>query len=223
MKVQDYFRVLRRRGWIIIVTALVTAISAFVFSKVQIPEYRSSVRVGIQAARNDFGQAQTIKILLDSYVAQMYTRTMAQEVIEQLGLMRTAEALKGDVTIASESQQMLIQIDVDDTDGEQANRIAKKWAELLVDWRNSENQRQNKEDRVFAQILEEPTYRLLQPKTLINTAAGGIFGLLLGALTLLGLEWLEAGLIRSGRQLEHEAGLTVLGLIPPVITTKSKG
>ncbi len=215
MKIEAYLAILRRRGWIILVTALVTAMSAFGFSKIQTPVYRSSVRVGIQAARIDWGQAQTVKILLDSYVSMMYTRKMAQQVIDDLGLMMSAETLKGKVKIASDSQQMVIQIDVDDTDGEEANRIAKHWAELLVQWRNSENQKQRKEDRVFATILEEPTYRLLRPKTKINTAAGFVFGLLLGVVIVIGLEWLEAGLVTTAQELERDAGLHILGIIPP--------
>ncbi len=215
MKIEAYLAILRRRGWMILVTALITAMSAFGFSKIQTPVYRSSVRVGIQAARIDWGQAQTVKILLDSYVSMMYTRKMAQQVIDDLGLMMSAETLKGKVKIASDSQQMIIQIDVDDTDGEEANRIAKHWAELLVQWRNSENQKQRKEDRVFATILEEPTYRLLRPKTKINTAAGFVFGLLLGLVIVIGLEWLEAGLVTTAQELESEAGLHILGIIPP--------
>jgi capsular polysaccharide biosynthesis protein len=144
----------------------------------------------------------------------MYRRPIAEEVIERLALMRTPEELKGDVTIASDSQEITIQIDVDDYDGEQANRIAKTWAELLVQWRDSENQYQLKPDRVYATILEEPTYHLLRPKTAINTAAGGVFGLLIGAIVVVGMEWLDAGLIRFGPELEA-LDLTVLGIIPP--------
>lgn len=219
MNIQDYVRVLRRRGWIILLVALVTAVSAFGFSKIQTPIYRSSVRIGIQAARPDWGAAQTVKMMLDSYVAFMYRRPVAEQVIEQLDLMRTPEELKSDVTIASDSQDLTIQIDVDDYDGEQANRIARTWAELLVQWRDSENQYQLKQDRVYATILEEPTYHLLRPKTTINTAAGGVFGLIIGAVVLVGMEWLDAGLIRFGSELEA-LDLTVLGIIPPTSSAK---
>lgn len=215
MNIQDFVQVLRRRGWIVILAVVLTATSAFVFSKAQTPVYRSSIRVGIQG-RTDWGAAQTVKILLDSYVAFMYRRPVAQEVIDRLGLIRTPEDLKGDVTIASDTQDLTIQIDVDDYDGEQANRIAKAWAEELVQWRDQENQLQMKTDRVFATILEEPQYRLLRPKTMINMAAGGIFGLLIGAAVVIGLEWLDAGLIRAAGEIEHKVGLTVIGVVPPV-------
>ncbi len=220
MKVQDYLCVLKRRGWLIVLITVLTTVSALIFSFLQTPVYRSSVDVGIQAARIDWGQAQTVKILLDSYVTVIHTRPWAQRVIEDLDLMLEPEALIGDVTIASDSQNLTIQIDVDANDGEQANRIAKRWAELFVEWRDSENQKQLKEDRVFAQILQEPSYQLLRPKWKINTAAGAVFGLLLGVLAVIALEWFEAGIIRTPRALEEQTGLTVVGVIPPVAPSK---
>jgi len=220
VKIQDYIQVLKRRGWLIGLIAILTAGSALGFSLIQAPVYRSSVDIGIQAARTDWGLAQTVKILLDSYVTVMHTRPWAERVIEDLDLMLEPPDLLGDVIIASDSQNLTIQIDVDSNDGEQANRIAKRWAELLVQWRDSENQKQQKEDRVFAQILQEPTYRLLRPKWKINTAAGAVFGLLLGALAVIALEWFDAGIIRTPRALEEQTGLTVVGIIPPITSTK---
>ncbi|MEA3308045.1 MAG: Wzz/FepE/Etk N-terminal domain-containing protein [Chloroflexota bacterium] len=214
MNIQAYMQILRRRGWLIVLAVLITAVGAFGFSKLQTPVYRSSVQIGIQG-RTDWGAAQTVKILMDSYVSFIYRRPVAEQVIEKLGLMRTPEDLKSDVTLASDTQNLTIQIDVDDYDGEQANRIAKAWAEQLVQWRDSENQLQLKPDRVFATILEEPRYHQLRPKTLINTVAGAIFGLLIGALLVIGMEWLDAGLIRSARDIEQQANLTVVGIIPP--------
>lgn len=220
VKVQDYIRVLKRRGWLIGLVAVLTMVSALVFSLVQTPVYRSSISISIQPARIDWGQAQTVKILLDSYVTVMHTRPWAQRIIEDLDLMMEPEVLVGDVIIASDSQNLTIQIDVDANDGEQANRVAKRWAELFVQWRNSENQKQRKEDRVFAQILQEPTYRLLRPKWKINTAAGGIFGLLLGMLAVIAFEWLDAGIVRTARALEEQTQLTVVGIIPPAVRSQ---
>ena len=220
MKIQDYINVLKRWGWLIGLIAALTMVSALGFSLVQAPVYRSSISISIQPARIDWGQAQTVKILLDSYVTVMHTRPWAQRVIEDLDLMMEPETLVGDVIMASDSQNLTIQIDVDANDGDQANRIAKRWAELFVQWRDSENQKQRKEDRVFAQILQEPTYRLLRPKWKINTAAGGIFGVLLGVVAVVGLEWLDAGIIRTARALEEQTQLTVVGIIPPSALSK---
>ena len=43
MQLQDYARVLLKRGWIIILLAILAAGSAYVFSKLQTPIYRSTV------------------------------------------------------------------------------------------------------------------------------------------------------------------------------------
>jgi len=220
LKIQDYIRILRQRGWIIVLAAVITAVSAFVFSKLQTPVYRSGIQVSIQLARPDLSLTQSTKQVLRSYATVMWSEQRAQQVIDQLNLMRTAADLKGDVKIVPDESLMVIQIDVDDYDGEQANDIANAWARLLVDWRNEKNAQQNKEDRVFAEIIDLATYRLLRPKTLINVAAGGVFGLVLGTVIVLVLEWLEAGIVYDPRELEREVGLAIIGVIPPASTAK---
>ncbi|MBN1873167.1 MAG: hypothetical protein JXA33_02985, partial [Anaerolineae bacterium] len=129
--------------------------------------------------------------------------------------MRTPADLKGDVKIQADDGLLVIQIDVDDYDGEQANRIADTWAQLLVDWRNEQNGRQNKEDRVYAYPIDPAKYRLLRPKTSINVAAGAVFGLVIGVVVVFVLEWLEAGLVINSLDLEREMEVTVIGVIPP--------
>lgn len=221
MRIQDYIRVLRQRGWIIVLAVVLTAASAFVFSKVQTPVYRSSIEIALQPARPDLGLTQSAKWLLNNYTAVLWSKQKAQEVIDRLDLMRTPEDLKGDVTIAADDNRLVIQIDVDDYDGEQANRIANTWAQLFWEWREEQNSRQNKEDRVFAEVIDPASYRQLRPKTAINVAAGGIFGVVLGAVVVFALEWLEAGVVRLPQDLEEETGLTVIGVIPPVSQARS--
>ena len=54
---------------------------------------------------------------------------------------------------------------------------------------------------------DNPTYSKFRPQTTINTAAGGIFGLLLGALIVAALEWIESGLVRTPADVERKLGL----------------
>jgi len=215
VKIQDYVRILRHRGWIILLALVVAAASAFIFSKLQTPVYRSSIEVSIQLARPDLGLTQSAKWLLNSYSATMWSEQNAQEVIDRLDLMRTAKDLKGDVTFAADDARLVIKIDVDDYDGEQANNIANTWAQLFREWREEQNARQNKEDRVFAEVIDPASYRQLRPKTMVNVAAGSIFGLVIGVVIVFLLEWLEAGIVRLPQELEQETGVTVLGVIPP--------
>ncbi len=216
MKIQDYIDVLRRRGWIIILAVVITAVSAFVFSKLRTPVYRASMEVSIQLARPDLGLTQSAKQLLSSYANVMWSEKQADSVIRTLGLYMDPRDLKGDVKIVADDSIMVIKIDVDNSDGELANQIANTWAQLLVQWRDEQNARQDKQDRVFAEIIDLASYSLLRPKTSINVAAGGILGVVLGTLVVFAMEWLEAGVIHDPAALEAETGLTIIGMIPPV-------
>jgi capsular polysaccharide biosynthesis protein len=219
MELGDYFRILRTRGWIIVVVAVVAAVSAFGFSKLQRPIYKSSMQVTVLPARNDLGLAETTKNLLRAYVTIIDTKRFAQQVLDRFQqdgkpLDMTAQQLKNNVVIASYEDKNVMQIDVKDRDGEQANRIALTWAREFQDWRNTENDKVRKEDRVDVVLGDNPIYSKYRPQTTINTAAGGIFGMLLGVLIVAALEWIESGLVLTPADVERKLGLAVLGVIP---------
>jgi capsular polysaccharide biosynthesis protein len=46
------------------------------------------------------------------------------------------------------------------------------------------------------------------------TAAGGILGLVIASVIIFFLEWLEAGIIRTPQDMEHQLNLSVMGTIP---------
>lgn len=222
MTLLDLFVVLRRRGWIILLAALLTAVSAFVFSRLQTPVYESTVRLLVQPARPDLGLTQSAKTVLRSYVEWLKTRQNAQRVIDTLQLDRTDESLLGDVTIASEDENFVIQVDVRNQNGDLANDIARTWADLFVQWRNVENENLRREDRVTALMLDAPRYTLYRPQTTVNVLAGGILGLLLGGLVVFVLEYLEANIIRTRLDAERALGLNVLGVVPAVEPARRK-
>jgi len=215
VELDRYIRVLTRRWWIILVAVVATAVSAVVFSRLQTPTYQSTAEVVVQPARADFGLTQTAKILLRSYMTVADSNYWAQDVIDRLRLDTTPQALRAQARFAAQDDRMVISIEVESTDGEEANRIARTWAELLQEWRNSENQRQRKEDRVDAFLRDEPAYSQSWPPRLpIMAAAGAIFGLILAVVIVFALEWIEAGVFLTSRDLEQSAGVIVLGTIP---------
>ncbi len=213
MELGDYIRILRKRWWIIVVAVVLTAGSALVFSRLQTPVYKSSAQVLVKV-RPDLGLTQSAKWLLRSYVARMYTRDWAQQVIERRELPMKPEKLMSGVIIASDESRFVIQIDVENYDGDVANRIARTWSDLFIEWRDDENQKQRKEDRVEAELLDQPTYVQSWPKTKVVTAAGGIFGLVIAGVVIFFLEWLEAGIVRTPQDVERQLNLVVVGAIP---------
>jgi capsular polysaccharide biosynthesis protein len=155
------------------------------------------------------------KTLLRSYVAWLYTRDNAQQVIDTLHLDQTPEALKSNVNIASDDSQFTVQIEVKDQNQKTAGDVAYQWAVLLQKWRDSENATAQRQDWVSAEVLDTPLISLYTPQTKVNVLAGAILGMVLGGILIFALEYSEAGILRSPQDVERGLSLTVLGAIPP--------
>ncbi|MDY7077833.1 MAG: Wzz/FepE/Etk N-terminal domain-containing protein [Chloroflexota bacterium] len=215
MELGDYTRILQKRWWIIVVAVALTAGSALVFSELQHPEYTSTAEIIIEPARPDLGLTQSTKWLLRSYMTVAESNGWAQKVIDELQLPMTFEQLRSKAHFAAEDDRLMIKLEIEAYDGDQANKIARTWANLLVQWRDSQNQMQRKEDRVYAYLRDEPGYvQSWPPGTKIILAAGAIFGLVIAGVVIFFLEWLEAGIVRTPQDLEHQLNLTVVGAIP---------
>jgi capsular polysaccharide biosynthesis protein len=213
MELSDYLRILRQRGWIILLMGLLTAVAAFGYSRMQTELYESNVRVLI-TSRPDFGQTQATKALLRDFAAYLGSSFRAQAVIDQLQLDMTPQQLLADVTIAAATDSNIIQIQVENSNPNLANDIARVWAEQLIIYRQQENAGLREEDRIKAQLLDDPQAGLTQPRTNINTAAGLIFGALLGVIAIILLEWLDAGTVRRAADVERFLNVPLIGQIP---------
>lgn len=214
MNLVEYGRILLHRGWIMLLLAILTAGAAYVLSAQETPVYRSTVKVLVIPARSDFGLAQTSKFQLSQFRAYLDSSLIARQVIDKLQLDMTPDQLMSAVTIAADDLSLSLQIDVDLTDGDLANRVARTWGEELVIYRNEENQKNRREDRIDARLQDDPRYDLLRPRPAINAAAGGVLGLLLGGVIVFVLEFLESSVIRHRDDVERTLELPVLATIP---------
>jgi len=214
VELRDYGRILRQRGWVIVVMAVLTAVAAFGFSKMQTELYESNLKMLVLPSRTDFGQAQAAKELLRSYEQWLYSRYRAQAVINELQLDMTADALLGDMKVASDNASFVIQMTVENSDPNLANDIATAWGNLLIQWQNANNDKLQKEDRITIEFLDDPQASLSQPNTKINTAAGFVFGALLGVMIVFVLEWVESGIVRRTEDVERYLDIPVIGSIP---------
>ena len=185
MKINDYSRILRQRGWLIILLALLTAAAAFGFSKIQTPVYESNLRILVQPARTDFGQAQAAQQLLRGYVQWINSSYRAAKVIDELKLDMTPNQLLSDFGVASDDSSFVVRLNVENSDPDLANDIARSWGNTFIQWRIDDNATQRKEDRVDAEFIDDPLAGLARPQTMINTAAAAVFGILLGIIIVL--------------------------------------
>ena len=215
MDLKDYLNVLIKRGWIIVLVAVITASATFAFCKLQTVTYRSSIQLNVIPGRPDWGLQQTIKGLMRNYSGQIKSRTLVESVVNRQQLDMTVDDVLREMTVSPIESDFLIQIDVDDIDAPRARLIAQTAAEVFVEDIRVYMLEQDKRDRVDVTIRDQATAgHVYWPKTGLLTLAGGLFGLLAGALVVIGLELLAADIIRDGRDLERRTGLMAIGSIP---------
>lgn len=214
MNLLDYVRILVRRGWIILLLALIAAGSAYVLTNGQTPVYRASQKVLMQPSRADLGLSEAIIRLMNSYAVYLSSSLRAAEVIEAEQLDTTPGDLQSRVAIEADTLRLFIQIDAEDTSEDQAKRIALAYGQLLVDYRTDQNQRARREDRVDAVIQDVPTASVVRPRPTLSAAAGGVLGLLVGGVIIFILEFIENNIIRRREELERGFNLAVLATVP---------
>lgn len=220
MEINDYLRILRKRGWIILLVALVAAASAFGFSKLQTPIYSAKVKLSVVPARaTDWGSSNSLKDLLRNYAESIRTHTMAAEVIEREQLDMDTTTLLSKLFVNPDSSTFTLELEAQDQDPKVAMDIVNQMAIVFTEDREQWNQQQDKRDRIDVKMLDS-VYSLgfeqYSPKTKINTLAGGLFGALVGVLVIFFLEWLEMDTIRYADDVERLTDIAVLGTIPPL-------
>lgn len=213
MSLIDYGRILLRRGWIVGLLAALAGVSAFLFSQTQTPIYRATQLVLIQPSRNDLGLAEATIRLINSYVVYLNSTAIAQQVIDDLRLDMTAEDLRGAATIVPDRDRLTVQIDVDLPDPDVAGRAAEAWGNMLVAYRNRENQTVRQEDRINALLPDRPRIGLLRPNRTVNTLVGVLLGALVGGVIVFTLEYLESGVVRRREDIER-IEIAVLATVP---------
>jgi capsular polysaccharide biosynthesis protein len=219
MRIKDFLAIFVKRGWLILLFAVATAVGAVVVSKMQEPAWRTSVRIAVTPARADLGLSETINSLLRNYGQQLTTRRMAQIAIDRLQLQAkdpsmTADKLRKELRVSAQLGNYTLQLDVEDRDPNRAFDVATVIANEFVDEHTQAMADIAPTDRLNAAVLDRPTWpRQIRPRTKFNALGGLILGLLLGALVVVAWELMDDTL-KTSEQAEQVIGLPVLGAIP---------
>jgi len=222
MELRAYFDILRRRGWIILLVAVLAAAGAGGISLVQTKVYRATARISAVPARPDWGLGNSAKDLLRNFVNNIATHDMANRVIAKEQLDMSSYDLLAKVTVSAEPENFIIRIDAKDQDPEIAKKIALRMANEFKDDRVAYYETQDKNNRIEVKlvdsVIDAPLYK---PKPLTNAIAGFALGALIGALIVLALEWMASDILATPEHVERTLGLPVLGVIPAVSQPRS--
>jgi capsular polysaccharide biosynthesis protein len=216
MELKEYIRIVRHRGWIIVLLAVLVAGAAYLFSKTQVPIYEASVNLTVRPARADWGLSNTVGALLRSLAGDMMTHSFMRQVIDLEQLDTTTDDLLDGRTVfvKDEAADFTISIVVRDASEHVAVQLVNAIADLFVEQREQWNQAQDKRDRIDVAIRDHARYATVySPKTKINVLAGAVLGVLVGTVIVAVMEWLDAGVVRSTEDVDR-LEIPALGAIP---------
>ena len=154
----------------------------------------------------------------NSYVNLVESDTLAQTIIDQLGLDTTPQDLAAQVSAEPIKDTVMITISVTDSDAEQAANIANAYGKEFSNYVSKIEAVAVKPDlpplvsTVRVATAETAASNLYALWISASVAAGG--GLLIGLLLMWLLEHYDTK-IRSRRQIEETTGARVIGTVPP--------
>lgn len=215
MTIQEYIRILRRRGWLILLAMILAGTAAYAISAFQVEMYRSTVYVSTVPARPDWGLGNTAKDLMRNFAANLQTYENAVAVINRAQLDQNPHDFLNNINVISDSSDFTIRIEARARDGEVAQLMALTLADEFVEERTAYYAQQDRGDRIEVKIRSRAIgYEQYQPRPLINAIAGVVLGMLLGVSVVVALTWMETDLLRTPAALERAIALPVLGAIP---------
>ena len=215
MQVREYLAVLTKRWWVIALLVFAAASSAYVYSKMQQPLFRSTAKLFVMA-RPDYGVNLVIQTVLRQYSQLLETDRFLNKINKDLQLDLSPAVLRKQISAAGTTDNFAIQIDVDNPDPAAAQRISRALAVAFMEDQEVRMAKVDPKDRIEVNMYDEPVYgALVSPKTKVNVLASAVLGLVLGVVTAFLLEYLD-DTIKTSEDVEGVLALPVLGSIPGI-------
>jgi capsular polysaccharide biosynthesis protein len=215
MELREYWNVARKRGWIIVLVAIVAAVAALGVSLIIPKTYRATIQLSVEPARADWGLSQAAKELLANYIVNIRSHTNVQDAINRGQLDMTTDQFLADLDVSYDASNLTITLQADSHDEAMSMTMAQQLADVFVEKRKQWNEEQDKSARIYVEKVDDVRYAVLHsPKWKFNVLAGAIFGAIAGGVVVFFLEWLQADILRTPGDVEKSLGLTVLGAIP---------
>ena len=217
MELAEYWEVLWRWGWVILLVTALCAGAAIGYGQLQTPRYTSIVELSVMPERIDQGLTQTVVNLLNNYASGIRSLGMARRVVERLGLSEwDPAALRSHIKASADQARFRVKIEVTDTDPLFAQRVAQTASDLFIADVREFADRQDPLDRLVATPLNGGAQAATRtwPKNKLLAFLGFGGGMFLGLLVALVLEWSRVIPLETAEQVEESSGLPVIASIP---------
>lgn len=215
LSVRDILQVLRRRLWVILLLALLSASAAVGFSLLQTPVYDASISVLVgqdQGVVTEDASAATGLAQVTQTMAELaHTSTVAEAVIREMGLSVTPGQFLENLSVEQTTETQVVQISYTDPDPERAAEVANTTGEIFSDQVADVSPDAN---AVTATVWERASTpdSPSSPQPVRNGALALVMGLMLGVGLAFLLEHLDDSW-RSPDEAEKISGVPTFGVI----------
>ena len=140
LDLRQYFRLLKKWIWLIVLGGILGAGAGWVVSILTVPVYQSTVTLLISQGSTvqDYNSILTSQRAATTYVEQIKSPVVHEQVAKELGIPLTLSGkLPADVTVQLVRDTQLIRVSVEDTDPARAQAIANQIAKVFNDQNNA--------------------------------------------------------------------------------------
>lgn len=204
---------LRSRLWIIILSGIVAAVAAALISiYLMTPVYTSEAQLYILGSTESTTSLADIQVgtqLTQDYMVLIKSRPVVKQVIENLNLNISYEALANKISVSNPTNTRILKITVTYPDAFMAKAIVDKLASISADYIAEIMHTDVPSIVAQGEVPELPS----GPNVKKNTAIGGVLGVLVAAAIVI-IIYMMDDTIKDSDDVEKYLGLSTLGMIP---------
>lgn len=224
MDLKQFFELLKRHWWLLILTSVIAGATAYYGSKQLTPIYSSSTTVLINQTQSpgviQYNDVLTSERLTGTYAELVKRRPILSEVKRQLALTISEEQLAAKIKVVPIRNTQLLRISAEDPSPERAAELADYTAQAFI----SDNSRQLGSRPGTVSIAEQANVPSspARPDIKLNTMIAVVLGLMIGGAIGLVLEYMD-DTVKSAQDVEARSGLTTLGTVTRFAGTSRGG
>lgn len=219
ISLKELLETLKKRMVMIILITMTAGLASGVISYFFLtPIYQATSQILVNQAKNEQSlyspsEVQTNLQLINTYNVIIKSAPILDKVIAQLDLDMTAEQLKGNITVSSETDSQVVNVSVQNPDPNIAADIANKTAEVfqneIVNLMSVDNV------KIFAPAKVAVNQAPIKPQPIMNIAIAIVVGLMASVGLAFLLEYFD-NTIKNEQDIEKILGLPILGVIAQI-------